>query len=277
MKRLIVYIISLFCAINAWAQLDNISSNEQILLHSEQVDTNSISYLRRIVFFEPNNLDNYYSLAKRYTENKAYDKAIIFFTAMYNKTNSDSVKNEVSFEIAKIYLLKKEFAYAEIEVLNVKEINNYFSDRKFYYLAIIDFYRSNYTSSLNYLLRISYLSEHQKIEIEDFFQKAKKKYRRPNPNLAAAFSIILPGSGQIYTGNMKDGINSILLTGGAFFLFRDISLKYSLYDAIIGIFPLYQRYYSGGVMNARNLAEKKIKEKKRSGIGELNSILRHDN
>ena len=58
---------------------------------------------------------------------------------MYNKTNSDSVKNEVSFEIAKIYLLKKEFAYAEIEVLNVKEINNYFSDRKFYYLAIIDF------------------------------------------------------------------------------------------------------------------------------------------
>ena len=76
---------------------------------------------------------------------------------------------------------------------------------------------------------------------------------------------------------MKDGINSILLTGGAFFLFRDISLKYSLYDAIIGIFPLYQRYYSGGVMNARNLAEKKIKEKKRSGIGELNSILRHVN
>ena len=31
---------------------------------------------------------------------------------MYNKTNSDSVKNEVSFEIAKTYLLKKEFAYA---------------------------------------------------------------------------------------------------------------------------------------------------------------------
>ena len=43
MKRLIVYIISLFCAINAWAQLDNISSNDQILLHSEQLDTNSIT------------------------------------------------------------------------------------------------------------------------------------------------------------------------------------------------------------------------------------------
>ena len=277
MKRLIVYIISLFCTINAWAQLDNLASNEQILLHNEAVDSNSISYLRRVVFFEPNNLDNYYSLAKRYTENKAYDKAIIFFTAMYNKTNSDSVKNEVSFEIAKTYLLKKEFAYAEIEVLNVKEISDYFSDRKFYYLSIIDFYRSNYTSSLNYALRISYLTEQQKNEIEGLYKKANRKYARPNPNLAAAFSILLPGSGQIYTGNIKDGVNSLLLTGGAFFLFRDISLKYSLYDAFIGVFPIYQRYYSGGVMNARNLAEKKIKEKKRIGIRELNTILRSDN
>lgn len=277
MKRLIVYIISLFCAINAWAQLDNLASNEQILLHNEAVDSNSISYLRRLVFFEPNNLDNYYSLAKRYTENKAYDKAIIFFTAMYNKTNSDSVKNEVSFEIAKIYLLKKEFAYAEIEVLNIKELSDYFSDRKFYYLSIIDFYRSNYSSSLNYMLKLSYLTEQQKSEIEVLYKKANRKYARPNPNLAAAFSILLPGSGQIYTGNIKDGVNSLLLTGGAFFLFRDISLKYSIYDAFIGIFPLYQRYYSGGVMNARNLAEKKMEEKKRIAIGKLNTILSYDN
>jgi hypothetical protein len=277
MKQLIVFIISLFCAINAWTQLDSFAINKQMLPDLGVVDTNSISYLRRLVFFEPQNLDNYYSLAKRYTEYKDYDKAIIFFTAMYNKAKLDSVKNEVSFEIAKTYLLKKEYAYAEIEVFNVKEISKYFSDRKFYYLSIIDFYRSNYTSSLNYALRISYLSEQQKNEMEELYKKANRRYARPNPNLAAAFSIIVPGSGQIYTGNIKDGVNSLLLTGGALLLFRDISLKYSLYDAFIGVFPLYQRYYSGGVMNARNLAEKKIKEKKRIGIGELNTILRYDN
>ena len=139
MKQLIVFIISLFCSINAWTQLDSFAINKQMLPDFGVVDTNSISYLRRLVFFEPQNLDNYYSLAKRYTENKDYDKAIIFFTAMYNKTKLDSVKNEVSFEIAKTYLLKKEYAYAEIEVFNVKEISKYFSDRKFYYLSIIDF------------------------------------------------------------------------------------------------------------------------------------------
>ena len=231
MKQLIVFIISLFCSINAWTQLDSFSINKQMLPDLGVVDTNSISYLRRLVFFEPQNLDNYYSLAKRYTENKDYDKAIIFFTEMYNKTKLDSVKNEVSFEIAKTYLLKKEYAYAEIEVFNVKEISKYFSDRKFYYLSIIDFYRSNYTSSLNYALSISYLSKKQKNEIEELYKKAKRRYSRPNPNLAAAFSIIVPGSGQIYTGNIKDGVNSLLLTGGALLLFRDISLKYSLYDA----------------------------------------------
>ena len=56
MKRLIVYIISLFCAINAWAQLDNISSKSN-LPHSEQLDTNS-KLFKEDSFFETNNLDN---------------------------------------------------------------------------------------------------------------------------------------------------------------------------------------------------------------------------
>ena len=69
--------------------------------------------------------------------------------------------------------------------------------------------------------------------------------------------MILPGSGQIYSGDFKNGINSILLTGGLAALGVLMYNQYSLLDAFLAVFPWFFRYYQGGYEKAKNIAHDK--------------------
>ena len=183
------------------------------------------------------------------------------------------VKNEVIIEMAKTYILQEKYDYAKIEVLNIKEINQDFTDRKIYYLSIISLFKNEFENSKDYLLQISNLSDSSQKIINDLYKNASKYYNRPNPKVASFLSMIVPGSGQLYSGKLKSGINSFLLTGAALTAFTLINVRYSFLDAILGVFPYYQRYYTGGVINAQKMAENKNKMRKLECIKKLNEII----
>jgi len=123
------------------------------------------------------------------------------------------------------------------------------------------------------LLLISSLSDSSKKIISKLYNSAEKNNLNPNPKVASFLSMVLPGSGQIYCGELKSGINSFLLTGAALTAFSLINIRYSFFDAILGVFPYYQRYYTGGVINAQNIAENKIKMKKVETVKKINEII----
>ena len=79
---------------------------------------------------------------------------------------------------------------------------------------------------------------------------------RPDKTLATILSIVLPGTGQIYSGDFKSGMNSILLLGGLYFIGSTLSVT-----GFIIVIPFLYRYYVGGILNARQAAEAKQKEK----------------
>ena len=108
---------------------------------------------------------------------------------------------------------------------------------------------------------ISSISDSSKQIISKLYNVAEKNHLKPNPKVASFLSMIIPGSGQLYSGKLKSGINSFLLTGAALTAFTLINVRYSFLDAILGVFPYYQRYYTGSVI-AQNMAENKIKMKK---------------
>ena len=85
--------------------------------------------------------------------------------------------------------------------------------------------------------------------------------------------MVLPGSGQVYSGNFSSGLNSLLLTTTALSVFTIISIRYSALDAILSVFPYYQRYYVGGVVNAINFAEEKNKLLYSETVNNLNNVL----
>ena len=114
-------------------------------------------------------------------------------------------------------------------------------------------------------------------QVESSFSHLERKIRRTNPKVASALSMVLPGSGQVYSGNFSSGINSLLLTTTALSIFTIISFRYSPIEAILSVFPYYQRYYIGGVINAINFVEEKNRITYHKTIIELNSIISLEN
>ena len=132
---------------------------------------------------------------------------------------------------------------------------------------------NEFENSKNYLLSISSLSDSSKQIISKLYNGAEKNHLKPNPKVASFLSMILPGAGQVYSGEFKSGINSFLLTGAALTAFTIINIRYSFLDAILGVFPYYQRYYTGGVINAQKMAEKKNKMKRLETVIKINEII----
>jgi tetratricopeptide (TPR) repeat protein len=86
--------------------------------------------------------------------------------------------------------------------------------------------------------------------------------RHPNPKTAKILSIILPGAGQFYAGDVKNGINSLLLTGGFLFLAINTAVNYGIVHSMASVFPWFQRYYLGGYARAGRIAEDRLAEKR---------------
>ena len=273
MKNWIICITSIFLSLNVVSQKQIISFDDAIKEFNSGNYEISLPYFKRIAFFESNNILNLKYLADSYLNTKSYDNALVHYSLIYNISKNDSIKNEVIIEMAKTYILQEKYDYAKIEVLNIKEINQDFTDRKNYYLSIISFFKNEFENSKNYLLQIRNLSDSSQIIINELYDNALKYYNRPNPKVASFLSMIVPGSGQLYSGKFKSGINSFLLTGLALTAFTLINIRYSFLDAILGVFPYYQRYYTGGVINAQNMAENKIKMKKIETVKKINEII----
>lgn len=277
MKNWIIYLISLLYAVTVTGQKQEESF--QIALknfHLEKYDL-CIPYFKRVAFFESNNIENLNYLAESYQKIKSYDNALVHYSLIYNLLTNDSLKNEVCFEMAKCYISEDKYEYAEIEILNIKELNNYFKSRKNYYLFLIYLYKGEFELSKNYFLNISEFSDANINQIERSFSHLEKKIRRSNPKFASALSMVIPGSGQVYSGNFSSGINSLLLTTTALSIFTIISFRYSPIEAILSVFPYYQRYYIGGVLNAINFVEEKNRIRYHKTVIELNSIISLEN
>ena len=277
MKNWIIYLISLLYAVTVTGQKQEESF--QIALknfHSEKYDL-CIPYFKRVAFFESDNIENLNYLAESYQKIKSYDNALVHYSLIYNLLTNDSLKNEVCFEMAKCYMSEDKYEYAEIEILNIKELNNYFKSRKNYYLFLIYLYDGEFELSKNYFLNIREFSDANINQIERSFSHLEKKIRRTNPKVASALSMVIPGSGQVYSGNLSSGINSLLLTTTALSIFTIISFRYSPIEAILSVFPYYQRYYIGGVLNAINFVEEKNRIRCHKTVIELNSIISLEN
>jgi TM2 domain-containing membrane protein YozV len=90
---------------------------------------------------------------------------------------------------------------------------------------------------------------------------ALSKIKHPNPKTAKTLSIFFPGAGQFYAGDIKNGINSLLLTGAFLALGISTAIRYSLVDAFGSVLPWFQRYYMGGYNRAERIAEERLREK----------------
>ncbi len=229
----------------------------------------AISLYRRVLFFDSLNVYSFEAcaqLASCYTLKKDYVKAREFSKIAGNLASSDSLRNEMIFQVAYLYLLENDYNYALIELFGINDSGSYyFKSKKNFYLGISYFQLTDYSRARNFFsvcLDSADIKNQQLLD--DIFNNIAHLRKRYNPKTATTLSVFIPGSGQLYCGDYKGALNSLLLTAGLAILYVNTAVNYTFIDATISVLPWFQRYYQGGFENAGKATiikrERKIKE-----------------
>lgn len=229
------------------------------LYQSNQLDQ-AIKLYKRIAFFDRDEVYDtitFPRLANSYFQAKDYQNASRYFEYSYNV--SEDV--DYLYDQALMQILSRDYKLAKLGLLNVStNEDELLKARKLALLVMVDFKLGDYQSAENYL---SDFYDHTPIADSlgfDLVAKTSKIKKRYKKSKVKAMSLIIPGAGQMYCGDFKEGINSLGITvlfGGIYF--RVVS-SLGLLDAFLSVLPWYQKYYLGGYTKAGVIAVNKQQE-----------------
>jgi tetratricopeptide (TPR) repeat protein len=230
---------------------------------------------RRVIFFDKKEEFRklcYKNIADCLYATQNFEEAADYYELAFYQQKTDSTKTEVLLRKLSCFLILGNFEYAEVELVNIPDnLTTEQQRRKIFYSAILHFSTEKYDDSKKeFLALIDGNNVEAKQKIEQLFVK-NDKISRLNPKKAKVLSIIMPGLGQFYAGDLKNGLNSFLLTGGivTWGILAAIGSPAPL-DIFITMVPWFQRYYMGGYKKAEVIAENQ-KKKRRSKV--YNQIL----
>lgn len=190
-------------------------------------------------------------LLKEFDVANAYCDSAIFYST------TDSAKIDCKLHKILCFILEKDYGFALLKLDEIKtDSNTYYTSKKNFYMGISYLWLEKYDEAYQLLEKVIKPSDRVKLlKLQKIF-KSKNKLKQPNPTLATILSIVIPGSGQIYTGNYSSGINSLLLLAGLTYL--------GIYSSALYLFvtPFIPRYYIGGIVHAKQFAfeNRKIKQ-----------------
>jgi len=230
----------------------------------EQYDF-AANYYQRVLFFdsEKKYSDSYLFLADCFFKKNDFVKAAEYYDVAYNTIQNDSLKKEIVFRKTSCLLILQNYDQAKEELLKLPDsLSTSIKQKKFFYAGVCYFGTEEYDKSENcFNSCIDTTDKHTQTQLKEQFVKVRKIHHL-NPKVAKILSVFLPGAGQFYSGDIKNGVNSLLLNSAFIILFVVTAQNYSLFDAVISVFPWFERYYLGGVQHAGEIALKKKKLKK---------------
>ncbi len=238
------------------------------LFEMEQYES-AVKLYRRVAFFGEDSLraSVYPQIARCYLYKGNYKESIFFYTLSSNTTSSDSLYNEYTFQRALCYILLNRPYNALQEVYSTHmDSSLYFLHKYHFYLGVINLKKNEISESQLHLLSASKSREHYN-EIIEAYDNAD--LFKPNPRIARNLSIILPGLGQLYSGDTFNAANSFLLNTGLAALMVRITIKQSFIDALLSIGPWFHRYYTGGYTRSKQIAISRQEEKRNDLLQEL--------
>lgn len=233
----------------------------------------AITY-RRVIYFdkaEEYRKSCYKNIADCLYETQQYEEAADYYELAFFQQKTDSLKAEILFKKLSCYLIQNSFDYAQVELLNLP--NNLTLEqrrRKVFYEAVLNFSTEKYDESKKQFLQlIDSTNIETKNRIEGLFLK-NDKISKLSPRKARILSMIVPGLGQFYAGDFKNGANSILLTAGiGVWGVMSAVRSTSPVDALFTMVPWFQRYYSGGYKKAEIIAENQKKKRRAKVYNEI--------
>lgn len=270
MKYRMRLFVSCICLINfgctkLFAQ-DLASSFElaEHLFEQEQY-THALEVYQRIVFFDSLNLykeASYFQMASCFQAVQNWEEAIRHFNLAYFSKPTDAVQKEIQFQLIATQLLSGDFISAKEELLVLEDMVETEEKRRLWFYKGISFFGLGQIDSSQFYFSKHIGSEEPEklIQLKSLFKKARK-LARVNPSRIRTLSMIIPGAGQFYAGDLKNGFNSLILTSSLLLLGIHIGITVSIVDALLSVGPWYLRYYQGGFQKAEAYHKDRLSRK----------------
>jgi tetratricopeptide (TPR) repeat protein len=217
------------------------------------------SEYNRAIFFGNSNQDRLFlKIANCYFNLKDFEQSIVFYDKAYFVTQSDSIKNEAILGKSFSLIAENEWMLSLSELMNIDITKYHHQKVKMNFLQGIAYFglHEDKLAEASFKNCIEDLSPNTETAlIEKEFALIMKNEKRFNPKTAWLLSLIVPGSGQLYSKEYKEAANSAILLGGLFYLTVSFATRFSYLEAIVVMLPWFQRYYTGGANKAEKLAK----------------------
>ncbi len=209
-------------------------------------------------------------LAVLHAELGDFEKSAFYCDLLYQSATTDSLRYEALFSKTGMLMLQNKYRKALLELFSLpQDLPDPWMVRKRLYLGAAHFGIREFELAKADLLPL--LAEDDQVGRAKFDQLIAQAERasRKSPKTARILSTILPGAGQFYAGDYKNGINSLLLNALLLYWFVDTGLSFTFVDAAFAVTPWLFRYYGGGVRKAGEMVEKKKEERLRKIFQEV--------
>lgn len=223
--------------------------------------SNAIEVYKRILFFDEDGTYGpkvYRNIADCLYLTENFSESANYYELAYFVEPDDSIKTDIVLQKASCYLLDKDYLSAQEELFVLE--NDISPSQKLtgqFYEAMLSFALEDFEQSERIFKEIA----EDSLAVHEIF-RTNDKVSKFSPKKAKTLSIIFPGLGQFYAGDIKNGINSMLLTSALFYLGVRSAINTSFLDAAVSVIPWFQRYYTGGFNKAETIAIAKKQQRR---------------
>ncbi|MDA3880392.1 MAG: hypothetical protein PF436_08395 [Prolixibacteraceae bacterium] len=269
-----VFIVILFSASRLPAQENIFDCNNSLRFANYLYNTAQYELAQhefeRLSFFCNLNEETQLALLKTYRKNQQYSKANQFFQT---KDFTRLEQMDTDYKAEYIRLMMSQQLYGEVQ----KAINTGLTfPEKFEHQLAIKLLHKNWNDAYNYTQNNNIPQNLKANTLTDISSRAYASTQK-KPWLASLMSVVVPGSGKMYSGYWGDGLISLLFTvSSGFFAYRAFNRYGSdkVYPWIAG--GLAVSYYSANIYGGAKAAQRYNENLNHQFIHETERILFSD-
>ena len=214
----------------------------------------AITEYKRFLFFHPDDPrtgEVHYNIGIAYRAQGLWAEAITALRIATHFAVDSETKSEHQLALAVTLIATKNYDLAQLELIKVKLRNPpvQLYRRMLFLQTVAYIYQFRWEEARDTLR--NYITDER---LDTLFEAALNMPQK-SIKVAKVLSTILPGGGHIYTGDWRDGLNTLLLNGALGFLIVDAVLDEYYTDAALWGGLIFLRYYRGNTFRAAAAAK----------------------
>jgi tetratricopeptide (TPR) repeat protein len=271
-KFWLIFIITFFINSSIAHANDSCLVMADYFMENENYDQAITEYMRFIYFSRGDNYSHLqnpstqdqeiiaevlYKIGVCYRNQDEWQKAIHVISQSLRYTTNDSLRDNRKLSLAIIRIATADYSAAEMELIRLIHFTkiNSVKYKSHFFLGICHLYQFRWQEA-QIQFKEYYLKtvKNPDPKLDSLLSEANSIHYR-SPQKAKWLSTFIPGTGQAYSGDIKNGLNALainLLTG---YLVTDAFMDERYQDLILSHIALFLRFYQGNRANAEYTAE----------------------